>query len=227
MPYPHRDDLALALLVAGLVAAFATLALVVGSTPEPLDIDQTIVALVVPWRGSPADLPMKVATYCCSWQVIVGSTAVAAIVFVARRWHRSAALILVAVVGDEIIVSTLKWLIQRPRPDQSLAMLPATGSSFPSGHTFICVAFYGLLAGLALRRMPSLAPRLVLGVAAVAWALTVGFSRVYLGAHWPTDVLGSLLLGSALVVTLLRFDRPRPITHGAPGPAKPPVADLP
>ena len=115
-------------------------------------------------------------------------------------------MILVAVVGDQVIVSGLKTLIHRVRPDQALAILPAAGSSFPSGHTFICVAFYGLLAGLVVRRMGSLPLKILISGMAVLWVLIVATSRVYLGAHWPTDVLGSCLLGGAWITLLLMFD---------------------
>src|SRR5665213_47965 len=169
MPHFRRAEAAPLLLVATLVALFTYLAVDVSYTHGPLEIDRQIVALIAPFRGSRADVPMKVATYLCSWQAIVAGTIVALLALVVRRQWRIAILLLVAVVGDQVIVSTLKALIQRPRPDQLLAILPATGSSFPSGHTFICIAFYGMLAGLIARRMRSSSLKSLILAIAVIW----------------------------------------------------------
>jgi len=206
MPRPRYDDVALVVLVTGLLVIFAALALVVAATHGPLEIDRQIVALIAPWRGSQFDLPMKLATYLCSWQVIVAGTAVLVIALALRRHRRAAVLVLVAVAGDQIIVSALKAIIQRPRPDQALAILPAAGSSFPSGHTLICVVFYGLLAALVVRGVASLAPKVMIALAVAFWTLIVATSRIYLGAHWPTDVFGSMLLGSAWIILLMMIE---------------------
>jgi membrane-associated phospholipid phosphatase len=204
----HRDDVGKIALVMVLVILFAVLAVVVSRAHGPLEIDRQVEALIAPFRGSATDVPMRIATYLCSWQVIVGGAAIVVVVLLVRRQQRPAVILLVAVIGDQGIVSGLKAIIQRPRPDQTLAILPAGGTSFPSGHTFICIAFYGLLAALAVRRIASPKVRLLIVIVAAAWTLTVATSRVYLGAHWPTDVLGSGLLGSAWITFLVMFDAP-------------------
>jgi membrane-associated phospholipid phosphatase len=77
------------------------------------------------------------------------------------------------------------------------------GNGFPSGHVFGAVVFYGLLTGVALRRVRWMPVRLLapaLGISIVAMAAV---ARVYLGEHWPSDVLGGLLLGSVTLAGLL------------------------
>jgi undecaprenyl-diphosphatase len=146
---------------------------------------------------------MRYLTYLCSWPVIVAGAVLAVAGFGLRRRWQAALLVIVAVAGDHLIVYGLKTLIHRARPDQALALLPAAGYSFPSGHTFICIAFYGLLACLAYRGTRSGLLRAMIAAGGAALAVAVGTSRIYLGAHWPTDVLGSLLLGSAWVTLLV------------------------
>ena len=204
----NRPAVAVGISIAALLLVlFVLLAAMVMATNGPLTIDHQIIALITPMRGSIAESPMKVATYLCSWQVVVAGVMIVVAGFAARHRWRLVVLVLVAVVGDEIIVASLKAIIRRPRPDQLLAIMPAAGSSFPSGHTFICIAFYGLLACLALRRARSsiLRASIMVGIAAAVFA--VGMSRIYLGAHWPTDVAGSCLLGSAWVALLLAVEQ--------------------
>lgn len=200
---PGRDTLAALSFVALLVGLFVLLAVTVAGANGPLHIDTAIVARIAPWRGSAVDLPMRFATYLCSWPVIVAGAVLAVAAFILRRRWQAALLVSVAVLGDQLIVYGLKTLIHRPRPDQGLALLPASGFSFPSGHTFICLAFYGLLACLAYRGVRSRALRAMIAAGVVVLTVAVGMSRIYLGAHWPTDVLGSFLLGSAWVTLLV------------------------
>ncbi|ABA89543.1 hypothetical protein Pcar_2304 [Syntrophotalea carbinolica DSM 2380] len=91
------------------------------------------------------------------------------------------------------VFSLLKRLIRRPRPfeswtDLSCLVLPPDRFSFPSGHTLTAFAMYGSLGGL----LPALVPLLLTS------AVLIGLSRVYLGAHYPTDVLVGGLLGTLL-----------------------------
>jgi membrane-associated phospholipid phosphatase len=106
-----------------------------------------------------------------------------------------------AVVLDLIV----KQIVGRQRPAIFPPIVHDAGFSFPSGHTIAAVAFYGMCAYLIARSAPWWG-RILLTLAAIVMIGAVAYSRVYLGAHYPTDVIGSFILGSAwLLAVLLTF----------------------
>jgi undecaprenyl-diphosphatase len=113
-----------------------------------------------------------------------------------RRVHL--ALYLLAAVASGTLVSTLLKLgFDRPRPDLVAHGQTLYTSSFPSGHSMISAVVYLTLGALLANGQTNLAMRLYLIGLAVFLAVIVGSSRVYLGVHWPTDVLAGWSAGSA------------------------------
>ena len=108
--------------------------------------------------------------------------------------------------GGGMIAEGLKLVLLRPRPSAEQVRVAAelVGHSFPSGHVLMYVGFFGFLGYLAYVRLrPSWLRSLALGLCGGLVGL-VGVSRVYLGQHWPTDVLASYLLGIAYLILLVR-----------------------
>jgi undecaprenyl-diphosphatase len=109
----------------------------------------------------------------------------------------AAALVLVAIVGGVILSEGLKHLFARPRPELVAHLVEVQTASFPSGHAMLSATTF-LTLGALLARIQS-RRRLKAYVISVAIALTLmtGASRVYLGVHWPTDVLAGWCAGAA------------------------------
>jgi undecaprenyl-diphosphatase len=104
------------------------------------------------------------------------------------RQH-AAALLVLAAAGGEALDQILKLTFHRGRPSPFFGYpLPDT-YSFPSGHSMISICFFGVLAAVLTARMVSRAKRTVVWTAAAALALIIGISRIYLGVHYPSDVL--------------------------------------
>jgi undecaprenyl-diphosphatase len=134
----------------------------------------------------------------------LGGTVVLALLTVAtvgfmllRRQWGGAVFVLVSVAGGTLISSALKAMFDRPRPDLVAHAVEVTSASFPSGHSMLAMVTYLTLgAVLAEVQTKSRFKVYILGWA-VFLALIVGLSRVYLGVHWPTDVLAGWCIGSA------------------------------
>ena len=137
-----------------------------------------------------------------------------------------------------LLVGVGWWLRRRtwrPRPPLGILLKPVTGPSFPSGHATQAVAVYGMLAALLTAATPSWARKVTAWAAAVVIVGVVAVSRLYLGAHWLTDVLGGLALGAAWLFALLtsvrtinqlrahRADQPPQAATEAYGPPAPPT----
>jgi undecaprenyl-diphosphatase len=113
------------------------------------------------------------------------------------RRVREALVLLTASVGGMLLTGLLKDVFQRDRPPMALHLVPAINASFPSGHATLSATVYltvgAMIAHFAARRRV----RIYALSAAVILAVTVGCSRVYLGVHWPTDVLAGWCVGAA------------------------------
>ncbi len=107
------------------------------------------------------------------------------------------------------IHSGLKLIVNRPRPTPDLVRVfqAEAGNSFPSGHAFFAMAFWGLLAYFACTRLQRRSLRWLALSGLVMIILLIGTSRVYLGAHWPSDVLGGYVIGTLLLAALIWLDR--------------------
>jgi undecaprenyl-diphosphatase len=123
---------------------------------------------------------------------------------------RAGILLLVASVASFGFVEGVKRLVMRPRPpamDLSRSSNPDTSPSFPSGHAFGSAAIYGTLAMLATARLRRRWQRSLVEYAALVIVLLVGFSRMYLGAHYLTDVLAGWAGGLGCALFLSWLDR--------------------
>jgi undecaprenyl-diphosphatase len=110
---------------------------------------------------------------------------------------RTALFVLVATVGGSAIGKLLKLAYGRPRPDLVPHLVDVVSASFPSGHAADSAIVYLTLAALIARTVPDRAVRLYLLSVAILLTLMIGASRVYLGVHWPSDVVAGWTFGAA------------------------------
>jgi undecaprenyl-diphosphatase len=144
--------------------------------------------------------------------LILLSAAVAGLLLLKQR-ARTALIAVLAVSSGMLLSHMLKLGFDRPRPDLVPHEVYVYTASFPSGHAMLSAVTYLTLAALLTREESSPRVRAYLLAVAIGLSLLVGISRVYLGVHWPTDVLAGWAVGAAwaLVCVLIanRFD-PRP-----------------
>ena len=108
---------------------------------------------------------------------------------VAAKRRRAAVVFGVAALGGEALDQILKLLFDRPRPEPFFGFAAPVTHSFPSGHAMESCCYFGVLAVILAARQPSLLKRIAIFAAAALLVALMGFSRVYLGLHYPTDVL--------------------------------------
>jgi undecaprenyl-diphosphatase len=142
------------------------------------------------------------------WRVLI-LVAVALPIVWWRLGRREGIMLLIAALVININ-HLLKLAIQRPRPTPDLMQVLAneSGWSFPSGHTFTAVMLLGMLAYLVATRCRKGILRTLLIIGLLILMLLVGISRVYLGVHWPSDILGACLWGG-FFLSLLIYCFPR------------------
>jgi undecaprenyl-diphosphatase len=114
-----------------------------------------------------------------------------------RRQHHAFALLLASTLGARLLNAFLKGMFARPRPDLELHLMPASSPSFPSGHAMDSAAIYLTIAALIAQQVQTRGQRLYLVGLAASLSCLIGVSRVYLGVHYPSDVLAGWCAGLA------------------------------
>ena len=122
---------------------------------------------------------------------------VAAVAYLVMDGRRGAAMLVAVAVGGGTILSTLLKLgFERPRPDLVSHLVDVTDLSFPSGHAMLSAVTYLTLGALLARTAARRRQKVFVVGAAILLTVLVGSSRVFLGVHWPTDVLAGWALGA-------------------------------
>lgn len=190
------------------IAAFGVLIVIVKSAPLlTLDIQIThdlqsisspIFAALMSFISWPGFSPQS---------FIISVLIVGAIYFFGLHWEAVAALI--AALLPPILNVLVKDIIRRPRPTVDLVhVLRILNSySFPSGHVMFYIGFFGFLWFLAYTLLKRSIWRTLLLIFFGILIALIGMSRIYLGQHWASDVLGAYLLGSITLIVILQFYR--------------------
>ncbi|MEU7142166.1 phosphatase PAP2 family protein [Nocardia sp. NPDC046473] len=118
------------------------------------------------------------------------------------RWPETA-LVAATGLGAWALSDGGKRLIDRPRPPAIHQIVLKTNPAYPSGHSLGSIAVVGIVAILLIPHLRSPVTRWIAALAAIAFIAAVGFSRIYLGVHWPTDVLGGWAVGALWVIICL------------------------
>jgi undecaprenyl-diphosphatase len=162
------------------------------SIPNELPWTIDLIFLSLPWLSSNTTV-MPIVALACLW------------LWVVRKRADLALHLFVVDLGTFILTPLLKVLYDRPRPDLWEHRGQYAWSSFPSGHAMIGFAVYATVAYLAYRERGLRWPAVALGI---LLAISL-FSRVYLGVHWPTDVVGGVAIGAVWLAFTLAAFRPR------------------
>jgi undecaprenyl-diphosphatase len=131
----------------------------------------------------------------------------AAIILWYLKKPKLALFIIGATLFGEVVKELLKEIIKRPRPDQfgCRLLVHPSGYSMPSGHTVFYTVFFGLIFYITIRYFWHHWIAKFAGIFSLIMVLLIGFSRVYLGAHWVSDVVAGYLLGGIILLISIKF----------------------
>ena len=160
--------------------------------------------------ASPGMTRAMTAISLLGYNILIVELVIALAVFAKLKWRRAALWLTVAMAGSLVLDLTLKYVYHRTRPTAYFGMAPHS-YSFPSGHAMCSFCFYGVLAGLLSARTKPLVWRLLIWFAAAALVITIGLSRIYLGVHYPSDVVAGYLAATVWVGTIIVLDHLRKV----------------
>jgi undecaprenyl-diphosphatase len=167
-----------------------------GGPASPVDA-----TLLAEFRRAELAPAARVLTLLGDWSLLLVLAGIGAGWLAWKKRPRAALVLILLVLSERLIVETLKEILDRARPDPAGHLVAVHSMAFPSGHAANAVVL-GL--GLALFLAPSRHRRAALGIA-LAYASVVGVTRLVLGVHWPSDVIGGWALGAAWTLLLLQL----------------------
>lgn len=169
--------------------------------------DEALLERVVEARTELLSVGMRALTAFGHWMIVWMIAGIVGLELAARRKTAQLVALLLSVSGASLVALGIKELLVRPRPEL-LPIVSETTFSFPSGHSSLSLALYGILIYFLLRCDCARWMKYAGTVAGLALILGVGFSRVYLGVHWPSDVIGGYVLTAGwLAVIIIQAER--------------------
>jgi membrane-associated phospholipid phosphatase len=162
---------------------------------ERFQFDQVIIQYVSDIRSGSLTAIMKFITFLGSTTILTSLLIGSLIWLIAKRKNYWGAIFyIIAVAGGGLINLGLKHWFGRVRPENSLIV--EQGFSYPSGHSMGSLIYYGFLGYLVIRSQRGKPLKAMLGIGFITLILLIGFSRIYLGVHYPSDVLAGFSAGT-------------------------------
>jgi undecaprenyl-diphosphatase len=153
-----------------------------------------------PWGSAQFEEAVRDITALGSFAVLTLVTLITVGFLVALKRHAEAAMMGFAAIGGQMLSEMMKAYFDRPRPDFVAHIVETTSASFPSGHAMMSAAIYLSIGAMLARVQAKRRLKTYIHATALLLTLMVGTSRVYLGVHYPTDVLGGWCLGAAWAI---------------------------
>ena len=197
-------------IIIGIALCFFSLVIFLRFTDEVMErdfqkFDQSITTVVYSMRSPTLTyLMMEVTSLGSGTQIVIIS--LVGIIFLIKQHKKESLLFSMALLIGILINTALKMIVQRPRPPLEGALIIEKMSSFPSGHATNAFIFFSLLAYFSYHFFKNKSLTVIISIFSVFCILVVGFSRIYLGVHHPTDVLAGYIVGLWWFITVLLIE---------------------
>lgn len=169
--------------------------------------DETIISFIEGIRNNTLTSICKVITYLGEAKIIlIVAVLLGAYYYFVKKNKQRGILVVFNMVNVAVLNQGIKMLVKRPRPLNML--VEETGYSFPSGHSMISMGFYGLLIYFVNTSKLSKTKKIIYTIILSFVILAVGFSRIYLCAHYPSDIIGGYMITlSYLILFVMLFNK--------------------
>ncbi len=162
---------------------------------KDFSFDEKVFELIKPWVSTTHTSIMQVITFIGSQNFLLPANIILIGFYLFFKRNKTMAFSIAAIsISSVVVMFLMKFFLQRERPLVPL-IAKVHGYSFPSGHTFTSVTFYGIIAYIIYKNVRHKLLKWVLIVLCIALILLVGFSRVYLRLHYASDVIAAFCLG--------------------------------
>jgi len=190
------------MMACGLAAGFLVLLFLVLQKIE-IPFDPFLQTAILEFRPPLITRFLTFLTYTANWQFIMGICLVI-LILPQTRWFPGLVLS-ASPLFSTLLYKLIKEILRRPRPEEALHLIQQGGFSFPSGHAMTGLVFYGLVLYFLHSSIKNSSTRGVLLAVGVFYIFSIGFSRVYLGVHYPSDVLAGWCMGGLQLMLILRL----------------------
>ncbi|MDE2842309.1 MAG: phosphatase PAP2 family protein [Chloroflexota bacterium] len=163
--------------------------------------DEALLTAVQGWQSPPLTAALGTLTR-LGWYPVSAAVSLAVVAVLLWRKLRVDALLFALAVASALLTHPLKALVGRPRPEMAIVEPAPHDMGFPSGHAAFAILLCGALIFLTWQHVEDRRLRWGFTAALVLLIVGVGLSRVYLGVHWPSDVVGGYLFGASVLLTL-------------------------
>ncbi|AOH56253.1 phosphoesterase PA-phosphatase [Peribacillus muralis] len=201
--------LKLQLMIAFIVSVFALIGFsfmaFAVSANDYLKFDSEVISVVQGWESPILTGIMKFFTYIGSTgSIIILSLFILIFLYKVLKHRLELVLFIAVMAGSPLLNAVVKLCFQRTRPDLH-RLIEIGGYSFPSGHAMNAMSLYGILTFLLWRHIKVKWGRMLLIVMSTLMILTIGISRIYLGVHYPSDIIAGYLAGGFWIAMSIWF----------------------
>lgn len=164
-------------------------------------IDETIYNLIFKLLSTPTTFIMTFISHLGSATILI---LICIILYILLKDKKMALIIMLNLAIVYLLNVIIKMIIARPRPD-ILRLVYETGYSFPSGHAMVGTGFYGFLIYIANKKIKNKALRRCITILLTLLIFLIGISRIYLGVHYATDIIGAFMIGIIYLVIFINI----------------------
>ncbi len=181
-----------------------------------INIDHRVLNLIPNIRSNGQTVFFRFITFMGNWQSVVFTSLLIIIFLLRKKRNFINILFVIILITAEGIAFILKHLVGRIRPDQILSLVTEKSFSFPSGHAIVSTVIFGFLSYLIIKSFKNSYVKILIFFGGVFFVFLIALSRIYLGVHYPSDVLASITLGCVLLsifITIVEINERYSIFH--------------